>query len=87
MQEEYAFGIIHFNDVYEIAERDEEPVAGAARFASLVKKKIAEAQKKYGERPLVIFSGDCLNPSTLSCATEGWHMVEILNDLGVSFPA
>ena len=80
---EHAFSIVHFNDVYDICERSEEPVAGAARFANLVKRKIADAERKYGERPLVVFSGDCLNPSTLSCATQGSHMVEILNDLGV----
>ena len=84
LQLKYKFSILHFNDVYEIAEREKEPVAGAARFAFLVKEKIAEAERKYGERPLVVFSGDCLNPSTLSCATLGKHMVEILNNLGVS---
>ena len=76
--------ILHFNDVYEIEEQQKEPVAGAARFSELFKKKILESEEKFGERPLVVFSGDCLNPSTLSCATMGLHMVEVLNELGVS---
>uniref|UniRef100_A0A8C5KQG2 Ecto-5'-nucleotidase n=1 Tax=Jaculus jaculus TaxID=51337 RepID=A0A8C5KQG2_JACJA len=35
--------------------------------------------------PLLIFSGDCLNPSVLSTITKGKHMISILNELGVHF--
>ena len=48
--------IIHFNDVYNIEARDQEPVGGAARFVTKVK-------EYANEDPLVLFSGDCLNPS------------------------
>jgi len=48
--------IIHFNDVYNIEPRDNEPVGGAARF----KTKIKELASK---NPLVLFSGDALSPS------------------------
>lgn len=48
--------ILHFNDVYNIEPREKEPVGGAARFAS----KIATFQSR---NPLVLFSGDALNPS------------------------
>ena len=48
--------IIHFNDVYNIEARDQEPVGGAARFVTKVK-------EYANEDPLVFFSGDCLNPS------------------------
>lgn len=48
--------IIHFNDVYNIEARDHEPVGGAARFVTKVK-------EYANEDPLVLFSGDCLNPS------------------------
>uniref|UniRef100_F6SKP5 5'-Nucleotidase C-terminal domain-containing protein n=3 Tax=Ciona intestinalis TaxID=7719 RepID=F6SKP5_CIOIN len=75
--------ILHFNDVYEITERKKEPVGGAARFASLMKRNIYDITKQTGERPLVVFSGDCLNPSTLSCATQGRHMIEVLDTLEV----
>ena len=48
--------IVHFNDVYDVQERKNEPVGGAARF----KTKVDSLERL---RPLVIFSGDCLNPS------------------------
>lgn len=48
--------IIHFNDVYNIEPRDEEPSGGAARF----KTKLKEFSDK---KPLVLFSGDALGPS------------------------
>ncbi|CAI8034918.1 Probable 5'-nucleotidase, partial [Geodia barretti] len=69
--------IVHFNDVYEVQEREKEPVGGAARFKTAVDN-VARKQN-----PLVVFSGDCLNPSALSVATEGKHMVPVLNSLGV----
>uniref|UniRef100_A0A8C0GFN6 Ecto-5'-nucleotidase n=1 Tax=Chelonoidis abingdonii TaxID=106734 RepID=A0A8C0GFN6_CHEAB len=50
--------ILHFNDVYEVESRQEEPVGGAARFAAAIK-------KFSSLNPLIIFSGDCLNPSAL----------------------
>lgn len=68
--------IIHFTDVYNIDARTIEPVGGAARFTSLVN---GYAQDK----PLVLFSGDCLNPSLLSAFTKGEQMVPILNGIGV----
>ena len=48
--------ILHFNDVYNIEPREKEPVGGAARFAS----KIATFKPR---NPLILFSGDALNPS------------------------
>ncbi|XP_038621776.1 mannosylglucosyl-3-phosphoglycerate phosphatase-like isoform X1 [Tachyglossus aculeatus] len=68
--------VLHFNDVYEVESRSEEPVGGAARFATAVKKFTFL-------NPLLIFSGDCLNPSVLSSITKGKHMIPILNALGV----
>lgn len=49
---------LHFNDVYNLEEGKKEPVGGAARFAGM-----AAAQK---DDPLVLFSGDALNPSLAS---------------------
>lgn len=49
--------IVHFNDVYNIEPREKEPVGGAARFAT----KLASLKHL---NPLIVFSGDCLNPST-----------------------
>ncbi|XP_054842673.1 trifunctional nucleotide phosphoesterase protein YfkN-like [Eublepharis macularius] len=70
--------ILHFNDVYEVESRKEEPAGGAARFATAIK-------KFSFLNPLIIFSGDCLNPSALSVITKGKHMIPILNALGVHF--
>lgn len=74
--------IIHFNDVYDIFPSESEPVGGAARFAKLVKD-----QCQGDCRPLILFSGDCLNPSTLSAFTKGEHMVPIMNTIGVDVAA
>lgn len=48
--------ILHFNDVYEVREREKEPVGGVARFRS----KMNSLQV---QDPLVLFSGDALSPS------------------------
>ncbi|XP_041926794.1 5'-nucleotidase-like isoform X2 [Alosa sapidissima] len=68
--------ILHFNDVYEIEARSDEPVGGAARFATALK----EFQHL---NPFIVFSGDCLSPSLLSTITKGRHMIDILNELRV----
>lgn len=51
-----AITLIHFNDVYNIEERDKEPCGGAPRFKTKVDS-LRELE------PLVVFSGDALNPS------------------------
>lgn len=48
--------IIHFNDVYNIEPRSDEPKGGAARFANYV-------QTCKDLNPIVLFSGDIFNPS------------------------
>lgn len=78
------FTILHFNDVYELTERKKEPVGGAARFCTLFRKVFDDAKKDCaGDEPFVAFGGDCLNPSILSSATKGKHMIEVLNHLKV----
>lgn len=48
--------IIHFNDVYNVEEREQEPVGGAARFCTAV--------KNYDHlSPMILFSGDIFAPS------------------------
>jgi len=69
--------IVHFNDVYNIEPREKEPVGGAARFAT----KLASLKHL---NPLIVFSGDCLNPSTMSSVTGGKQMIPILNALNVN---
>ena len=48
--------LVHFNDVYNVEEQEREPVGGAARFKSRV-------DSLQHLSPLVLFSGDALNPS------------------------
>ncbi|KAM6156520.1 LOW QUALITY PROTEIN: mannosylglucosyl-3-phosphoglycerate phosphatase-like [Erethizon dorsatum] len=49
-------------------------------------RRFATAVKRFSSlNPLLIFSGDCLNPSVLSTITKGKHMIPILNELGVHF--
>eukprot|EP01012_Entosiphon_sulcatum_P008574 TRINITY_DN146_c0_g1_i3.p1 TRINITY_DN146_c0_g1~~TRINITY_DN146_c0_g1_i3.p1 ORF type:complete len:611 (-),score=130.21 TRINITY_DN146_c0_g1_i3:160-1992(-) len=67
--------IIHFNDVYNIEPRTQEPVGGAARFVTMVK---SFANRK----PLVLFSGDAFNPSIMSTITKGKQMPPVLNAIG-----
>ena len=48
--------ILHFNDVYNIEERDVEPKGGAARFVTAI--------KNFSDlNPMVLFSGDAFAPS------------------------
>ncbi|KAK9710856.1 hypothetical protein K7432_008186, partial [Basidiobolus ranarum] len=77
------FSFIHFNDVYHINESYEEPVGGASRFAQAVRDLKQEAENKGEGVPLILFSGDCFNPSTDSSITKGKHMVPVLNQIGV----
>ncbi|KAJ8302993.1 hypothetical protein KUTeg_019389 [Tegillarca granosa] len=76
MSKEGEITIIHFNDVYNIEPQRDEPIGGAARFASYIK-----SQRDL--KPLVLFSGDLLNPSLLSIFLKGKQMVPILNKIGV----
>lgn len=63
---------LHFNDVYHVGEREKEPVGGAARFVTAINNaRTAET--------LTVFSGDAFNPSLISAATQGAHMVPVLN--------
>ena len=55
-----ALTIIHFNDVYNIEAQEDEPLGGAARLAAYVK-------SCDSLNPLVLFSGDALNPSLSEC--------------------
>jgi 5'-nucleotidase len=68
--------IVHFNDVYNIEPSNQEPVGGASRFVTAVRQ-LAEYN------PMVLFSGDALNPSLMSTVTFGHQMIPVLNAIGV----
>ncbi|CAI2363335.1 unnamed protein product [Moneuplotes crassus] len=75
-KEHKTFHLIHFNDVYNINEKDTEPVGGAARFITAV--------EKYKDlNPLVLFSGDIFAPSKLSQTMKGKQMIPFLDKVGI----
>ena len=76
--------ILHFNDVYNLdPSSKEEPIGGAARFATLMDYVQRDLLTTYGCHPLILFSGDFVGPSLMSTITKGAHMIEMLNLLGV----
>ncbi|XP_041377025.1 mannosylglucosyl-3-phosphoglycerate phosphatase-like [Gigantopelta aegis] len=68
--------ILHFNDVYNIEPQRDEPVGGASRFAGYI-------HSCRHENPLVLFSGDVLNPSLMSIFMKGEQMIPVMNGIGV----
>ncbi|CAI2732500.1 unnamed protein product [Schistosoma spindalis] len=70
--------ILHFNDVYNVEEQKQEPLAGAARFTTALKKHGA------GKQSIVLFSGDCLSPSYISNITQGQHIPPIMNKMFIN---
>lgn len=75
--------ILHFNDVYNVAPREKEPVGGVARFVTRVRELKAESVARGEEEAVVLFSGDAFNPSMTSTTTFGKHMVPALNAIGI----
>ena len=72
--------IIHFNDVYNITETNNDKCCGgAARFKTMI-----ERLKALDPEPLIFFSGDFLNPSQLSTITNGEHMVAVMREFGIT---
>ncbi|TNN16547.1 Trifunctional nucleotide phosphoesterase protein [Schistosoma japonicum] len=67
--------ILHFNDVYNVEDQKQEPIAGASRFTTALKEHGA------GKGSIVLFSGDCLSPSLISNATHGRHIPPIMNKM------
>jgi 5'-nucleotidase len=92
--------IIHFNDVYNITEEKVEPVGGAARFATALKRELhpplptsaaaaadpsAPSTSSASDHPaILVFSGDTFFPSMMSSILKGRQMVPVLNGLGVA---
>lgn len=76
--------IAHFNDVYNLIEQkvSNTPAGGAARFATVVRELRDDIAPK---ELLILFSGDFVGPSLTSCITQGAHMIEAFNTLGVRY--
>lgn len=76
--------ILHFNDVYNIEERDhpahgDSPALcpGAARFVTAM-------ESRGSDQHLVLFSGDLFAPSNLGAHFKGEQMIEIFKRLNVA---
>lgn len=76
MSSERVIHIIHFNDVYNLHEKEKEPVGGAARFITAV-----ESFKHLN--PLVLFSGDMFSPSKLSQTMKGKQMLNFTDNFKI----
>jgi 2',3'-cyclic-nucleotide 2'-phosphodiesterase (5'-nucleotidase family) len=68
--------LLHFNDVYEIS-----PEAGAGGFAPLMT--LIRAERARARHSLTTFGGDLISPSVLSSLTQGRHMIELMNAVGI----
>ena len=68
--------ILHFNDVYNLKEREKEPVGGAARF-------ITAAEQYKDKNPLVLFSGDIFSPSKLASIMKGKQMLPFFDNFKI----
>jgi 5'-nucleotidase len=72
------FTILHFNDAHNIVPpKDMEPLGSATRFATIAK----QYRKQWDS--LLLFSGDCFNPSRLSTVTKGRHVAPVMKALRV----
>jgi len=70
--------LLHFNDAHNIVPpKVMEPLGSASRFATIVK------QYRRDWDSLLLFSGDCFNPSRLSTVTKGKHVSPVLKALRV----
>lgn len=69
--------IVHFNDLDRMEEKDGR--GGVARLAAVV-----EAERAMGGQVLVMFGGDTISPSLLSGMDEGAHMIDLLNQIGLT---
>ena len=69
--------IVHFNDLDRMGERDGR--GGVARLASVI-----ESERQMGGQVIVTFGGDTISPSLLSGMDEGAHMIDLLNQIGVT---
>jgi 2',3'-cyclic-nucleotide 2'-phosphodiesterase (5'-nucleotidase family) len=67
---------LHVNDVYEIA-----PKGGQGGFAELMT--LLRRERATADFSITTFGGDLISPSVLSSVTEGAHMIELMNLVGM----
>lgn len=70
------FRILHFNDVYDIEEGENEPVGGCHNFKVVL-------EQNRTKHSLTLFSGDAFSPSTLGFTEQGQQMVQPLNAMKI----
>ena len=72
--------LCHFNDVYNV--ETAKKTGGAARFVAAMAR-VRQASKTRHVDPVVVFSGDCFNPSIMSTVVKGQQMPLVLDAAGV----
>lgn len=70
--------VLHVNDIYEIS-----PVDGIGGFAELMT--LLERERQAGAETVTTVGGDFLSPSLLSSLTQGAHMIDLFNQIGVDY--
>mmetsp|Transcript_14164 Transcript_14164/g.23565 ORF Transcript_14164/g.23565 Transcript_14164/m.23565 type:complete len:553 (-) Transcript_14164:267-1925(-) len=82
---EVILDVLHFNDVYNLEPQfADEPVGGATRFMTVMDE-LKKSIVAEGGKPLVAFSGDFVGPSLMSTLSQGAHLIDAFNVLGVDF--
>lgn len=69
--------IVHFNDLDRMEEKDGQ--GGVARLAAVVR-----AERARRANVLVTFAGDAISPSLMSAIDKGAHMIDLLNQVGLT---
>ena len=69
--------IVHFNDLDRMEEEGGQ--GGIARLAAVVR-----AQRTQHSDVLVTFAGDAISPSLMSAIDKGAHMIDLLNQIGLT---
>ena len=69
--------IVHFNDLDRMYEYNGR--GGVARLATVIK-----SERERNNNVLVTFAGDAISPSLISQSDKGAHMIDLLNQLGLT---
>lgn len=72
--------LVHLADVFELSSQDQK--GGLAEAAGLIR-----AMRSKQINTVVTFGGDLISPSFMSSLTQGRQMIELMNDVGVTYAA
>ena len=77
MAEPIELTIVHFNDLDRMEESGGK--GGIARLAAVI-----NSERQMSENTIVTFAGDAISPSLMSGIDKGVHMIDLLNQLGLT---